>query len=107
MPLRVLPAIDRLTLAVVTTVPEWHPEHARFDPFPVHGWVIRHPDGVLLVDTGIESGNSLINELYRSEIAPLADALGTVGLTPSDITAVIASHVPLPPLWPTDPPCRS
>ena len=93
MPLRVLPVIERLTLAVVTSVPEWHPEHARFDPFPVHGWVIRHPDGVLLVDTGIGSGNSMIDELYRPEITPLTDALGSVGLTPSDITAVIASHL--------------
>jgi hypothetical protein len=31
-----LPSIERLTLAHVTAVPEWHPEHAAFEPFPVH-----------------------------------------------------------------------
>jgi len=85
--------VERLTLAVVTAVPEWHPEHARFEPFPVYGWVVRHPDGVLLVDTGIGTDNSVIDELYHPEIALLADALGTVELTPSDITAVIVSHL--------------
>ena len=35
----------------------------------------------------------MIDELYRPEITPLADALGAVGLTPSDITAVIVSHL--------------
>jgi len=85
--------IERLTLAVVTAVPEWHPEHARFDPFPVYGWVIHHPDGILLVDTGIGSDNAAVDELYRPEVTPLADSLGTVGLTPSDISAVILSHL--------------
>ena len=93
MGLGVLPVIERLTLAVVTAVPEWHPEHARFDSFPVYAWVIRHPDGVLLVDTGIGIDNSVITELYRPEVTPLADALGAVGLTPSDISAVIVSHL--------------
>jgi N-acyl homoserine lactone hydrolase len=85
--------IERLTLAVVTAVPEWHPEHATFRPFPVHAWVVRHPDGALLVDTGIGLGNSFIDELYRPRVTPLADALGAVGLAPADITAVILSHL--------------
>jgi len=85
--------IERLTLAVVTAVPKWHPEHERFDPFPVYGWVVRHPDGVLLVDTGIGTDNLTIDELYRPEVTPLADSLATVGLTASDISAVIVSHL--------------
>ena len=39
--------IERLTLARVTAVPDWHPEHATFEPFPVHAWVVRHRDGVI------------------------------------------------------------
>jgi N-acyl homoserine lactone hydrolase len=35
----------------------------------------------------------MIDELYRPEITPLTVALGSVGLTPSDITAVVASHL--------------
>ena len=60
--LSALPRVDRLTLAVVNAVPDWHPEHATFEPFPVHAWVIRHPDGVVLVDTGIGFGNPTIDE---------------------------------------------
>ncbi|MGB7051278.1 MAG: N-acyl homoserine lactonase family protein [Acidimicrobiales bacterium] len=93
MPLPAVPVIDRLTLAVVTAVPQWHPEHDGFQPFPVHGWVVRHPDGILLVDTGIGTGNSFIQELYQPEVVPLPKALGTVGLTCDDITAVIVSHL--------------
>ncbi len=93
MALQMPPMIERLTLAVVTVVPEWHPEHAKFEPFPVHGWVIRHPDGVILVDTGIGTDNSVIDELYHPEVVPIADALGTVGLSPFEITAVIVSHL--------------
>jgi N-acyl homoserine lactone hydrolase len=85
--------IERLTLAVVTAVPEWHPEHATFEPFPVHAWVVRHPDGALLVDTGIGLGNSFIDEMYRPSVTPLADALGSVGLALSDIMAVVLSHL--------------
>jgi N-acyl homoserine lactone hydrolase len=85
--------IERLTLAVVTRVPEWHPEYASFEPFPVHAWVIRHPDGVLLVDTGIGFANAYIDELYQPWITPLADALASVGLEPADIVAVILSHL--------------
>ncbi len=65
MPLSELPRIERLTLARVTMVPDWHPEHDRFERSPVHGWVIRHPDGVILVDTGIGEGNDVINRWYR------------------------------------------
>ena len=84
--------IERLTLAVVTAVPDWHPERAA-TPFPVHAWVVRHPDGPLLVDTGIGFGNPFIDELYEQRVTHLADALGSIGLAPSDITAVILSHL--------------
>jgi len=88
-----MPVVERLTLAVVTAVPEWHPEHAAFAPFPVHAWVVRHPDGALLVDTGIGAGNPLINEWYRPRITPLADALGSLELAASDIAGVVLSHL--------------
>ncbi|MDQ1510379.1 MAG: N-acyl homoserine lactone hydrolase [Actinomycetota bacterium] len=88
-----MPRVDRLTLAVVTAVPEWHPEHRNFEPFPVHAWVIRHPEGAILVDTGIGPGNPFIDELYRPRIRPLAAALGGVDLEPSDIVAVVLSHL--------------
>jgi len=88
-----LPSIERLTLAHVTAVPEWHPEHAAFEPFPVHAWVVRHPDGIILVDTGMGTGNQLIDEWYRPEVISLSDALAPVGLEPADIEAAVLSHL--------------
>lgn len=93
MPLAALPVVERLTLAVVTAVPEWHPEHATFEPFPVHAWVVRHPDGPLLIDTGIGVDNPSIDAWYKPQITPLADALGLLELAPSDIAGVVLSHL--------------
>jgi N-acyl homoserine lactone hydrolase len=88
-----LPRIERLTLARVTKVPDWHPEHASFEPFPVYGWVIRHPDGVILVDTGIGEDEDAINDWYHPHVVSIEDALASVQLAPSDITAVVLSHL--------------
>ena len=93
MPLPELPGIERLTLAHVTKVPDWHPEHARFEPFPVHAWVVRHPDGVILVDTGIGADDDAINDWYHPQVVPIEEALAAVQLAPSDITAVVLSHL--------------
>ena len=93
MPLSQLPHVDRLVLATVNSVPEWHPEHGTFEPFPVYAWVIRHPDGAILVDTGIGLGNGLIDEWYNPQAISLSAALGTAGLALSDITAVVVSHL--------------
>ncbi len=93
MALSTLPQIDRLVLATVTTVPEWHPEHDTFEPFPVHAWLIRHPDGPILVDTGVGVGNEVIDEWYHPHTTPLLDALGEAGVAPSDLVAVVVSHL--------------
>lgn len=93
MPLEGLPHIDRLTLAEVNAVPRDHPEHDAFEPFPVHAWVVRHPDGPILFDAGIGIGNSWINEHYRPRVISLVDALSEIGLKPGDIVAVAVSHL--------------
>lgn len=71
MPPAELPVVERLTLARITKVPEWHPEHATFEPFPVHAWVVRHPDGPILFDTGIGYSNTAIDTWYAPEIVRL------------------------------------
>jgi len=93
VPLSRLPPVDRLTLATVTSLPEWHPEHDAFTPFPVHAWVIRHPDGAILVDTGVGLGNGAIDEWYHPQSIPLTTALDAAGLALSDIAAVVLSHL--------------
>lgn len=93
MTLRTLPRVERLTVAVVRAVPDWHPEDATFEPFPVHAWIVRHPDGIVLVDTGIGVGNDVIDAWYRPDVTSLADAVGSVGLGLRDIDAVVLSHL--------------
>jgi glyoxylase-like metal-dependent hydrolase (beta-lactamase superfamily II) len=93
VPLRELPAVERLTLARVTRLPDWHPEHRNFEPFPVHAWVVRHPDGVILVDTGIGEGSEIIDSLYGPELVALGEALATIDLDIADIAAVVLSHL--------------
>jgi N-acyl homoserine lactone hydrolase len=93
VPLAALPAVDRLTLAIVEAVPEEHPDHATFEPFPVHAWLVHHPDGKVLVDTGIGAGHPLIDAWYRPRVTPLAAALAAAGVDPGDIAAVVLSHL--------------
>jgi N-acyl homoserine lactone hydrolase len=88
-----LPRVERLTLATVMSVPEQHPEYGMFTPFPVHAWVIRHPDGVVLFDTGISPGHPAIDEWYEPEITLLRDALASVQLELGDVRAVVLSHM--------------
>jgi N-acyl homoserine lactone hydrolase len=87
------PRIERLTLAMVNAVPPSHPEHASFRRFPVYGWVIRHPDGPIVVDTGIGSGHDRLDELYAYTGVRLTDALTSIGVDPRDVIAIALSHL--------------
>lgn len=82
-----------MTLAVIEKVPEWHPEHGSFEPFPVHAWVVRHPDGPILVDTGVGVGHPLIDEWYRPQATAIGEALHAVGIDVDDVEAVVLSHL--------------
>lgn len=93
MVLSTMPRVDRLILAVVTRVPDWHPEHGHFEPFPVHAWLVHHPAGPILVDTGVGPDNRLINEWYEPEVTPLVEALGAVGVAPDGLQGLILSHL--------------
>jgi N-acyl homoserine lactone hydrolase len=83
--------VERVTLGEVTFA-DWHP---RFHEggCPVFGYVIRHPDGVILFDTGVGAGNSFIDELYHPNVIPIATALGRLGIDERDVVAVINSHL--------------
>ena len=60
---------------------------------PIHAFLIRHPDGPFLVDTGVGSGHDGIDTLYEQELVALTDALAAAGSAPSDIKAVINTHL--------------
>jgi len=59
---------------------------------PVHGFLIKHPAGAGLVDTGYGTPLELIKD-YRPVNASVADALRRQGVDPADIRWVINSHL--------------
>jgi glyoxylase-like metal-dependent hydrolase (beta-lactamase superfamily II) len=83
--------IERLLLAEVT-FPDWHPRFAD-GGCQVFGYAIRHPDGVILFDTGVGTGNSLIDDLYHPRLVPVAEALARHGIDERDVVAVVNSHL--------------
>lgn len=82
--------VEPLRLADLT-LPEFHPLAGQ--PCVVFAFLVRHPEGVVLVDTGVGGGHDGIDQLYAPERRPLADALASAGLAPADVTAVINTHL--------------
>lgn len=74
------------------TFPDWHPRF-REGGCPVFGYVIRHPDGVILFDTGVGTGNSYIDDLYHPNVISIGIALEQLGIDERDVVAVINSHL--------------
>lgn len=81
-----MPIIDAMQLSMVTSVPNFHPEHDGFVAFPVFGFLIHHPDGPIVVDTGIGQGHALIDALYGHESVRLL-ASGSKTKTTATTTA--------------------
>jgi glyoxylase-like metal-dependent hydrolase (beta-lactamase superfamily II) len=86
-----LPRIDRLELAELV-LPEWHPRAAE-GVCVVLGYVVHHPDGPVVVDTGVGTGNDLIEDLYRPTVHDLVARLAGVGVDERDVVAVVCSHL--------------
>jgi glyoxylase-like metal-dependent hydrolase (beta-lactamase superfamily II) len=59
---------------------------------PIHGYVVKHPDGVVLVDTGVPT-----DERQRSAFPftarTLDDALGDHGLSVADVSYLVNTHL--------------
>jgi N-acyl homoserine lactone hydrolase len=80
----VSPAVRRLYLGSI---------ESHFGPAtPFHGYVVTHPHGVVLVDTGMEPGYRPPNEVTLV-LRPIVDALADHGLHPSDVTHVVTTHL--------------
>ena len=74
-------------------LPEWHPRADDVTAL-IRAFVIRHPDGVIVFDTGFGQGHPLIDELYKQpEITPIIAALNAVGVDERDVTAIVNSHL--------------
>ncbi|MGE0140750.1 MAG: MBL fold metallo-hydrolase [Ilumatobacteraceae bacterium] len=84
--------VDVLELGEVQ-LPEWHPRVGDVTAL-VRAFVIRHPDGVVVFDTGIGSDHPVIDDLYaKPRITPIITALNTVGVDERDVTAIVNSHL--------------
>jgi N-acyl homoserine lactone hydrolase len=59
----------------------------------VRGYVIRHPDGPVLVDTGVGFGNADIDRWYQPNWVRIEDALAAIGVRAADVVAVVNSHL--------------
>jgi N-acyl homoserine lactone hydrolase len=92
MPLARLPRIARLDLATIE-LPAEHPAADLGRTVPVHGFLIDHPDGAILVDTGVGYGNAYIDEVFEPSRVELAVSLAGFGVELSDVVAVVNSHL--------------
>lgn len=73
-------------------LPDWHPRVA--DGVAImRGFVIRHPDGVIVFDTGSGDDHEFLNELYRPRVVPIVDALNAAGVDERDVVAIVNSHL--------------
>ena len=88
--LRSLPAVHPLHLADVI-YPEGHPRHGANGP--VFAFLVDHPDGPVLVDTGIGPPHKLIDRLYQPVRYPLGEALAGVGLAVADVRLIVNTHL--------------
>ncbi|MBO0774908.1 MAG: N-acyl homoserine lactonase family protein [Actinobacteria bacterium] len=60
--------------------------------WPVHGFVITHPGGAVLVDTGVGGPDQVLTD-WRVVNRSAADALAELDMTPGDIGLVINTHL--------------
>ena len=60
--------------------------------WPVHGFVVTHPGGAVLVDTGCGGPDEVLND-WRVVNRSVADALAGLDMTPADIDLVINTHL--------------
>jgi N-acyl homoserine lactone hydrolase len=62
------------------------------EQWPVHGFVVTHPGGALLVDTGVGGPGEMLSD-WRVVNRTVADALADIEMTPADIGLVINTHL--------------
>jgi N-acyl homoserine lactone hydrolase len=60
--------------------------------WPVHGFVVTHPGGAVLVDTGVGGPQQWLDD-WRVVNRSVADALADLGMSPGDIGLVINTHL--------------
>lgn len=73
-------------------LPDWHPR-AGDGTCLIQAFVIDHPDGLILVDSGVGFGNEVIDQLYRPATVSIIDALNESGFDERDVETIILTHL--------------
>ena len=60
--------------------------------WPVHGFVVMHPKGCILVDTGVGGPEEVLTD-WRVVNRSAAEALGEHDLAPGDVALVVNTHL--------------
>ena len=87
-----LPPIDMALVGSVTRVPDWY-DDAVGDAFDVRSFVIHHPDGPVVIDAGIGSGNEFIDQLYAPRPVDIGDTLASCGVDLERVQALVLTHL--------------
>ena len=83
---------DVIALPLATVVyPTGHPLAGQTGV--VNAFALVHPDGLILVDTGVGEGNAEIDVAYRPVRRSLEGALGEHGLVIGDVVALVNTHL--------------
>src|SRR3954453_930545 len=61
----------------------------------LYGYLVPHPDGLALLDTGFSEGDPEADARYRPKRTPLADALAQVGRRLTDVEHLLNCHLHL------------
>lgn len=107
--LRLRPPAYRASRPYALSIPRILASRSWGDPLPVGVWVIEHPEGVIVVDTGENvracdpsyfQGNGFfgwvngrILEIDIGEDEELPAQLATLGITPDDVKRVVLTHL--------------
>lgn len=84
--------VETLELGEVQ-LPDWHPRVHDATSL-IRAFAIRHPDGVILFDTGVGRNNPMIDELFDTpKVTPIVEALNGVGIDERDVAAIVNSHL--------------
>jgi N-acyl homoserine lactone hydrolase len=82
--------IRALHLGHFTRPPE---EPGGGNKYVLRAYLIRHPKGLILFDTGITTDSPEVDEIYHPVRRPLREALGSVGVQQEDVTLVVNCHL--------------
>ena len=73
------------------TYPDGHPLAGQTGP--VMAFLIRHPQGLVLVDTGLGEGDTVVEDLYQPRVRPIQVAIYGAKVEADDVSLVINTHL--------------